>query len=156
MCYRGACNNLPQCLPGWARIATPFGDVPAAEILAGTLVYSTGAMGERVIVPVSRVVRAAVSARHRMMRLELDDGREVQASFGHPLADRMPIEELRAGDVLDGARVLHATPVAYTSPFTYDLLPDTASGSYWSDGVLIGSTLLRMRDAVGDSGRVAP
>ena len=49
--------------------------------------------------------------------------------------------DLKAGDVLDGARVMQSELVPYDQPATYDILPSGSTGFYWANGVLIGSTL---------------
>jgi hypothetical protein len=36
---------------------------------------------------------------------------------------------------------LHVELFPYDHPATYDLLPSGATGFYWADGILIGSTL---------------
>jgi hypothetical protein len=33
--------------------------------------------------------------------------------------------------------------VAYAEPETYDVLPAGATGCYWANGILVGSTLAR-------------
>jgi len=45
------------------------------------------------------------------------------------------------GDRVDGATVVAATTVRLTDGGTYDLLPSGPTGTYWADGVLLGSTL---------------
>jgi len=65
----------------------------------------------------------------------------VTASAGHPTADGRKVGELRAGDRLDGARVVAAMMVHLDDGATYDLLPSGPTGTYWADGVLLGSTL---------------
>jgi hypothetical protein len=39
--------------------------------------------------------------------------------------------------------VLLVERVAYPGAFVFDLLPASATGWYWADGVLLGSTLRR-------------
>ena len=90
--------------------------------------------------PVIRVQRTLVQADHRdrdplVLRCSAQD------QPGHPTADGRDFAALRAGDELDGALVTEADEVAYGREFTYDILPDSDSATYFAGGVLIGSTL---------------
>ena len=78
---------------------------------------------------------------HQIVRVVLSDGRVVRASPGHPTADGRVVGELRRGDALDAAVVLSADREPYDGGFTYDLRPAGASGAYWANGVLLGTTL---------------
>jgi len=40
-----------------------------------------------------------------------------------------------------GATIASAEVVRYTAGFTFDVLPAGATGTYWANGVLLGSTL---------------
>jgi hypothetical protein len=133
----------PICLAGGARIATPNGDVAARDLRAGMIVWTLGANGERVAAPIARTSRVSAPPSHTMARIELDDGRTVRASPGHPTcgASGSPLGDLAAGAALDGARVRKATRVPYGESETFDLLPEGSTGCYWADGVLLGSTL---------------
>ncbi len=76
-----------------------------------------------------------------MVELILTDGRELEASPGHRLADGRPLGDLGIGDPVDGARVVSAERVPYTDGATFDLLPSGPTGTYWADGILLASTL---------------
>ena len=78
---------------------------------------------------------------HRVVALLLSDGRFVEVSPGHPTADGRTVGDLRAGDAYDGALVVNARLVAYSGGATFDVLPAGATGTYWANGVLLGSTL---------------
>jgi hypothetical protein len=82
-----------------------------------------------------------VPATHEVVRLTLDDGRVVFVSPGHPTADERYIGDLLAGDALDGASVMRVERVRYAGGATYDILPAGATGAYWANGILLGSTL---------------
>jgi hypothetical protein len=41
----------------------------------------------------------------------------------------------------DGSTVVSARRIAYRGGFTYDLLPSGPTGTYFANGVLLGSTL---------------
>jgi hypothetical protein len=75
------------------------------------------------------------------VRLTLADGRLVYASPGHPTSDGRRVGDLTAGETLDGARIASVARVAYDGGATYDILPASATGAYWANGVLLGSTL---------------
>ena len=133
--------NCPICLAIGTRIATPNGDVAVQELRVGDLVWTASADGTRVAAPLVAIGSTPVPATHEVVRLALGDGRIVLVSPGHPAADGRRVGDLRAGDVIDGAVVVSAERVSYGGGFTYDVLPAGASGTYWANGVLLGSTL---------------
>jgi len=133
--------NCPICLALGTRIATPTGEVAVQDLRVGDVVWTQAARGERVAAPLVAVGTTPVPETHEVVRLVLADGRAVLVSPGHPTADGRPVGALRAGDVLDGATIASAERVAYTAGFTFDVLPAGASGAYWANGVLLGSTL---------------
>jgi hypothetical protein len=128
-----------DCAAPETPIATPSGDRPIAELRPGDLVYSID-HDAIVAVPLRRVNRTPVK-NHRMIRLELDDGTVIELSPGHPLAGQGRVQDLVAGEEL-GARTLRSVAIVpYARPFTYDILPDSSSGTYFAAGALMGSTL---------------
>jgi hypothetical protein len=66
-------------------------------------------------------------------------------SPGHPTADGRTFGELHVGDRLEGGTVSAATIVDYDERFTFDILPDSDTGTYFAGGVHVGSTLARPR-----------
>lgn len=105
-------------------------------------VFTLDARGNRIAAPIVRTSRTRVPESHAMSRVMLADGRSIVASPGHPTcASAVAIGDLRAGAVVDGARVRTSERVPYTEQETFDLLPEGATGCYWADGVLLGSTL---------------
>jgi hypothetical protein len=120
-------------------IATPEGSKPIASLREGDLVYSLSA-GRVVPVPIRTTTRVAAHD-HSVVRLVIEGGVVLEISAPHPTADGRTIGALRPGDVLDGVRVSSATIVRYEHEFTYDILPDSDSGTYFAGGVLVGSTL---------------
>jgi hypothetical protein len=131
----------PICLAENTRIATPDGPVPVQALRAGMLVWTQDGRGGRVAAPLLATSRVPVPATHRVVHLQLSDGRELYASPNHPTADRRWLGALQAGDTLDGATVIRADLIAYTASATYDLLPAGETGFYWADDVLLASTL---------------
>ena len=130
----------PICLARGTRIATPSGDVAVEDLRVGDLVWTLDA-GVRVAVPLVEIGSTPVPATHRVVQLRLSDGRAVDVSPGHPTADGRKVGDLTAGDGYDGAIVMSATLSPYSGGSTFDVLPAGATGMYWANGVLLGSTL---------------
>ena len=120
-------------------IATPNGDRPIASLHVGDLVYS---VDQRVVqaVPLLDVTRRAVHDHH-VMRITLSNGVTLDISAPHPTADGRSFGQLDAGDSLAGLTVVSAESVPYSFSFTYDILPDSDTATYFAGGALIGSTL---------------
>jgi hypothetical protein len=141
--HRGPGKRLPCpiCLAAGVRIATPFGEVPVQDLRAGMAVWTTDREGRRIVGIVLKTGWMQAPLSHEVIRLTLADGRTVTASPGHPTADGRTVGELEPGDRFDGSRVVAATPVGYSGSSTYDLLPSGPTGTYFANGVLLGSTL---------------
>ncbi|MGE5373761.1 MAG: Hint domain-containing protein [Bacteroidota bacterium] len=133
--------NCPICLAAGTLIDTPRGAVRVEELKMGDLVWTEDESGRRVIGSVVRTGHVSVPASHQMVHVSLSDGRELWASPGHPTADGRTLGELRAGDTLDGARIVQVEILPYGQAFTYDILPSGTTGFYWANGILMGSTL---------------
>jgi hypothetical protein len=133
--------SCPVCLARGTLIATPDGPVPVEAVHVGMAVYTANADAQRVVVTVLRIGSTRVSPTHRMLTIRLSDGRSVTASPNHPTAGDQPLTSLHAGDILDGALITSITSEPYQAERTYDLLPAGSTGTYWADGVLLGSTL---------------
>jgi hypothetical protein len=131
-----------MCASPETPIATPAGERPIAELRVGDLVYSVD--GEAILaVPIARVNRTPVHG-HRVLHVALSDGRSLEISGPHPLADGRPLEALAAGAELDGLEVLETRWVDYGHEYTYDILPASSTGTYFAAGLQLGSTLKRM------------
>jgi len=137
----GKIYPCPVCLPEDAMIATPAGGLRAADVREGTVVWSRDAAGRRVPARVVLVGATPVGASHVVARVVLADGRVVVASPGHPLAGGELLGDLARGDLVDGSRVVQVERRPYGGSRTVDLLPDSATGIYWADGVPLRSTL---------------
>lgn len=131
----------PICLARGTRIATPSGDIAVEDLKIGDVVWTRDASGARVALPLIQIGSTPVPATHRVVQLRLSDGRAVDASPGHPTADGRKVGELAPGDHYDGAIVVTADPSPYAGGVTFDVLPEGATGFYWANGVLLGSTL---------------
>jgi hypothetical protein len=129
------------CLSIHTQIDTPQGLVAVEDLQIGDLVWTVDTSGARVPAVILKTAKTSVPASHQMVHVTLSDGRELWASPSHPTADGRTLGALQQGDLLDGARVIQAERVIYGQPATYDILPAGATGFYWADGILIGSTL---------------
>jgi len=131
----------PICLARGTRIATPSGDVAVEDLHVGDVVWTLDAAGTRVALPLNEIGSTPVPASHRVVQLRLSDGRAVDVSPGHPTADGRKVGDLAARDRYDGAVVVSAELVSYAGGATFDVLPAGATGMYWANGVLLGSTI---------------
>ena len=129
------------CLSGSTLIGTPDGDVPVKNLQVGMSIWTADEKGIRRAAKIVKTSRVAVGIDHQMVHLKLEDGRELLASPGHPIAGGRMLGSLAAGDTIDGVRVLAANLVPYSEGYTYDVLPSGGTGHYWANGILLGSTL---------------
>ena len=60
---------------------------------------------------------------------------------GYPDVHGHDLSELRVGLAYDGSTVALTAWAGSTSNATYDILPSGPAGAYWTNGVLVGSTL---------------
>jgi hypothetical protein len=128
-----------RCNPEGTPIAGPAGNRPIETLVEGDLVYSIH-RGRLVTVTIKRTQRVPVHD-HVMVRVVLAGAGAMLESARHPTADGRTFGELRAGDEVDGLRVLATGATPYGGSATYDILPDSDSGAYFANGVLVGSTL---------------
>lgn len=131
----------PICLSGETRIATPIGDVPVKNIHKDDLVWSVNAEGKKVAVPVRLFTHTEAPTGHQVVHLTLADGRELFVSPRHKVADNRMAGSLLAGDSLEHSVIILAKLVPYDEPYTYDILPDSETGMYWGNDILLQSTL---------------
>ena len=131
----------PICLARGTRIATPSGDVAVEDLRVGDVVWTLDAAGARVALPLTEIGSTPVPASHRVVQLRLSDGRAVDVSPGHPTADGRKVGDFVGGDRYDGAVVVSAELIPYAGGATFDVLPAGATGTYWANGVLLGSTI---------------
>jgi hypothetical protein len=136
--------NCPICLAAGVLIATPSGEVPVQDVTVGMTVWTTDRRGLRIRGVVLRVGSSAAPIGHEVVRLTLADGRSVVASPGHPTGDGRRVGDLKPGDMLDGSRIVTAQLIPYAGAATYDLLPSGPTGTYFANGVLLGSTLMML------------
>ncbi|MCB9704927.1 MAG: hypothetical protein H6711_23830 [Myxococcales bacterium] len=134
-CYR--C----RCLPPTAMIAAPDGDRPIEALAIGDRIYTVDRAGLPIVAPIVALRRLDVLGEHEVVRLTLDDGRELLASGPHPDAGGRPIAALAVGDPLSGGRVIERALVPHGDAPLWDLRPAGETGLYFVGGVLLGSTI---------------
>jgi Hint domain len=134
-------GGCPICLDTGTRIATPHGDVPVALIRPGDVVWTADGRGHRIARPVLRIARRATPGPHLMLRLALSDGRTLVVAGAHPAADGTYLRALHRGQPYDGAAIVSIGWILSTAAATFDILPAGSTGTYWADGILVGSTL---------------
>lgn len=135
--------NCPICLAAGTLIDTPRGAVTVERLQIGDPVWTVNAAGERVSGVIVRLENVKVPAVHQIIHIILSDGRELDASPGHPTADGRSLGDLKEGDLLDGAYVIQVETIPYDGIATYDLLPSGGTGFYRANGILLGSTLTK-------------
>lgn len=140
---KGYYRPCPICLAEGTLIDTPSGYTNVQDLKIESEIWTTKKSGERVSVKILKITRTPVPPTHQVVHLVLNDDREIFVSPGHPTADGRTFAELSSGDRLDGARVISAENILYDKNFTYDILPDGDTGTYWANDILIGSTLFR-------------
>lgn len=138
-------HGCPICLPGSARVATPDGDAAIDTLAVGARVLTLDDEGRRVPATVLHAGSTLAGSAHRVVRVELADGRVVLGSPGHPHAAGGTLGELRAGDVLDGARITRVEQVPLPGDRTWDILPSGPTGLYIIDGVVLRSSFAQRR-----------
>ena len=134
-------GGCPICLSADSTIKTPEGDMNVKEIKDGMTVLSTDSNGNIVKSKVIQTNRVFVGDTHKVIDLQLADGRELFVSANHPTYDGKTIAGLQVGENYDGSIVKSMKLVQYKYQYTYDILPDSTTGNYFANGILVGSTL---------------
>jgi hypothetical protein len=134
-------NSCPICLTAGTLIDTPAGQIPVERLVKGMTVWSLDRSGKRIASMITKTAATPVPLPFRAVRIELNDGRSVTASPGHPTAEGRAIVDYQVGDRLDGAQVVKTEFINYESAMTFDFLPDSTTGLYWADKIILESTL---------------
>ena len=134
-CYPTGCP-VPICCSPDTRIRTDGVQKRIADIKKGELVISDDGKAVRV----KKVSKTPVK-NHKVLKITLNDATILEISPGHPTADGRKFKDLKMGDILDGRMVIETKLIPYIQSHTYDILPDSKSGNYYANGILIGSTL---------------
>jgi hypothetical protein len=88
-----------------------------------------------------RQTRRVPQVNHFVVEALLENGARLRISGGHPTAQGQRFDHLSVGDRLGDARIVSLQTVPYGHAYTYDILPDSDTGTYLAGGALIGSTL---------------
>ncbi len=135
-CYAPGCA-IPICLSEKTKILTPKGYKEVNKLKKGDYVISDN--GEPAYLTETRKVRVY---NHTISKVELDDGTILEVSPGHPTGPTSAkVGSLKPGYKLDGRIVVSNKFVPYEGKYTYDVLPNSLTGNYYANGVLIGSSL---------------
>ena len=134
-------NTCPVCLPTGTLIDTPQGQIAVEKLLPGMMVWTANEAGRKILSVILKTSSIPIPADWMLVKLTLSDGRSVTASLGHPSADMRALGDHQVGDTLDGSIIVLIEQIVYSGTATYDILPAGATGFYWADGVLLGSTL---------------
>ena len=134
-CFPPGCP-VPKCLSPDTLIRTPGVQKKVTDIFEGDLVISD----EGKAVKVLKTVKIEAK-KHKILFVLLNDGRQLEVSPEHPTADGRKFKDLKLGDGIDGRIVVETKLKPYTYKYTYDILPDSETGNYYANGILIGSTL---------------
>lgn len=134
-------RNCPICLASNTNISTPNGDINVKNIKVGMHVWSLNKKGEKVVSTVIKISNTDVLKTHKVVHLVLSDKREVWVSANHPTINGLYVGKLKVGDIYDGFKVLTSELINYWDNKTYDILPDSETGYYWANGILLGSTI---------------
>ncbi len=133
------CHSGGVCAAPNTPIATPQGDRPIAELVAGDLVYSLHE-GRLQAVPLIRVSQRPVQ-EHAVVEVSLASGAVLHISAPHPTADGRSFGDLEPGSQLGDQAVVSVATLPYDHAYTYDILPASDTGTYLAAGALIGTTL---------------
>jgi len=104
-------------------------------------VYSVNEQGKKIVVDIIKVSSTQAPASHRVVHLTLSDGRELWVSPNHPTIDGLEAGQLQVGQNYDGSIILSSELIPYWDNKTYDLLPNSETGFYFANSILMGSTL---------------
>jgi len=140
--FRGSANQC-KCLTATTLISTPYGDKLIKDLKLGMLVWTSDSNGNKISARIVKLSKVPVPNDYVVVHLVLDNNREIFASAAHPLADGRTINDITTNDIIDGSRVVSKEIVPYQGYYTYDILPAGETGSYWANGILLGSTLAK-------------
>lgn len=131
----------PICLSGDTSIETPSGDIAVKDAKEGMSVWTVDERGQKIASMIILTGKTSAPVGHKVVHIQLSDGRNLYVSPGHKVADGRKAGELRGGNTLQGATVLSANLIPYMEEYTYDILPEGGTGMYFADGILLQSTL---------------
>jgi len=128
--------NETNCCSAKTRIRTAGIEKEILQIMIGDLVLTDNKKTVRV-----SKVKKEKSKKQKILKVKLNDATILEISPEHPTADGRKFKDLKPSDKLDGRLVVESQIVPYFYKYTYDILPDSKTGNYYANGVLVGSTL---------------
>lgn len=118
------------------RIRTKDIEKKVVEIKEGDIVLTTN----NIAVPVIKT--SMIEAKeHKILKIKFNDATVLEISPAHPTADGRLFKDLKTGDLIDRRIVVESKLIMYPYKYTYDILPDSKTGNYYANGILVGSTL---------------
>lgn len=134
-CYPPGCPT-PICLSLDTRIRTRNIEKKVSEIKEGEIVLTDHEKPVKVI----KTNKVKVK-NHKILKVTFNDGTILEISPNHPTADGRLFKDLDIGDTVDNRLVAEVILHPYDYQYTYDILPDSETGNYYANGILVGSTL---------------
>lgn len=138
--FRGG-HNFCRCLPPDTQIATEHGYRIISDLHIGDMIWSYNSNWQKILVPINAINRVTVDKHHKVSYLILSDNRSLLASPLHPDKWGCPIVDYLPGEEFDGAMVIKNEIIPYSHQYTYDILPESSTGTYIANGIVIGSTI---------------
>lgn len=135
-------KNTCKCLTSACKIRTIHGYREVEELTIGDSI-ATIDNGDTIFLPIIQTNKIAVEQeKHIICNIEFLNGIKISVSSEHPASDyKSEIGSLKPGDILNGLVVTSIEKTINKEKFTYDILPAGSTGTYWVNGVLLGSTL---------------
>jgi len=136
-CYPAGCP-VPICLSAETRIKTPTIEKVVTDLKESDFVISDNGK----LVKIKKTSKTEAK-KHKILKITFHDATTLEISPNHPTSDRKLFKELKIGDLIGGKQIIEIKEILYKYKYTYDILPDSETGNYYANGVLIGSTLKR-------------
>lgn len=138
-CYPPDCPT-PICLSPDTRIRTSGIQKQIKDIQVGSIVLSDDKKPAKVI----KIGKTEVK-NHQILEVTFNDGTILKISPGHPTADGRKFKDLKLGDIVDNRMISNIKKIVYQYKYTHDILPDSETGNYYANGILVGSTLAKIK-----------
>ena len=141
--FRGYNTRNCKCLSKGTLIWTPEGNIPVENLKKGDWVY-TKVAGQIIAKPLLKVSRVLAGEGHKLVKITFDNDTVLMISALHPLENyKENIGNLKALQYYDGLKVERIENIDYQYQYTYDILPEGGSGTYFTHNIQMGSTLYR-------------
>lgn len=138
--FRGKPNTC-RCLSEETLIHTTTGQTLISDLKIGdsVLVLDNYRTWFRPILKISKI---QTDPGYQMIRISLQDGRELTLSGTHPIASyERTVADLQVGEYFERSLIVLLEVVKYQGKYIYDILPDCQSGVYYANKIPLGSTL---------------